>query len=556
MNKIELDYSILDDITSTARIVRRSELDSGAIEKARPQLEKIKNYLSVTDNQAIVFVVLFVLCFRNSTADLGDIASFLMLDEIDCISLKPELDILFQQNLIVRDDDYRRKSPRIDYSNINIKVNPVVSESIFDNISLSEKKSEKLDVYGFVGKVSKFIQQRAEDSIDTIELFKFVSALEKQCDHLEVIQNNLMKLKIEDRTLLYEVIDNHIANFPSSADKILKDIFNNNRVRLIKYREISERTSSLFELELMTLSDSRFLNDVNLLLTEKTINLIFSDDAELFLSKKKTRNIIFNKDIVEKELFFDAELENEMTFLLESLQNENFQNLQNRMSQMSLSKGVAAILFGSPGTGKTESVFQLAKKTGRDVIKVDISQSKSMWFGESEKRVKEIFDSYNRIAKSAEKKPILLFNEADALFSKRKENTHSSTSNTENTIQNIILDEMERFEGIMIATTNLQGNLDSAYERRFLFKVKFDNPSAEIKVKIWQSKLNWMQPEFASSVAKEYSFSGGEIDNIVRKITMKEVITGIRPDENAILQFCKEEKLMSTKSRNYIGFTY
>lgn len=556
MNKIELDYSILDDITSTARIVRRSELDSGAIEKARPQLEKIKNYLSVTDNQAIVFVVLFVLCFRNSTADLGDIASFLMLDEIDCISLKPELDTLFQQNLIVRDDDYRRKSPRMDYSNINIKVNPVVSESIFDNISLSEKKSEKLDVFGFVGKVSKFIQQRAEDSIDTIELFKFVSALEKQCDHLEVIQNNLMKLKIEDRTLLYEVIDNHIANFPSSADKILKDIFNNNRVRLIKYREISERTSSLFELELMTLSDSRFLNDVNLLLTEKTINLIFSDDAELFLSKKKTRNIIFNKDIVEKELFFDAELENEMTFLLESLQNENFQNLQNRMSQMSLSKGVAAILFGSPGTGKTESVFQLAKKTGRDVIKVDISQSKSMWFGESEKRVKEIFDSYNRIAKSAEKKPILLFNEADALFSKRKENTQSSTSNTENAIQNIILDEMERFEGIMIATTNLQGNLDSAYERRFLFKVKFDNPSAKIKAKIWQSKLNWMQPEFASSVAKEYSFSGGEIDNIVRKITMKEVITGIRPDENAILQFCKEEKLMSTKSRNYIGFTY
>lgn len=556
MNKIELDYSILDDITSTARIVRRSELDSGAIEKARPQLEKIKNYLSVTDNQAIVFVVLFVLCFRNSTADLGDIASFLMLDEIDCISLKPELDTLFQQNLIVRDDDYRRKSPRMDYSNINIKVNPVVSESIFDNISLSEKKSEKLDVFGFVGKVSKFIQQRAEDSIDTIELFKFVSALEKQCDHLEVIQNNLMKLKIEDRTLLYEVIDNHIANFPSSADKILKDIFNNNRVRLIKYREISERTSSLFELELMTLSDSRFLNDVNLLLTEKTINLIFSDDAELFLSKKKTRNIIFNKDIVEKELFFDAELENEMTFLLESLQNENFQNLQNRMSQMSLSKGVAAILFGSPGTGKTESVFQLAKKTGRDVIKVDISQSKSMWFGESEKRVKEIFDSYNRIAKSAEKKPILLFNEADALFSKRKENTHSSTSNTENAIQNIILDEMERFEGIMIATTNLQGNLDSAYERRFLFKVKFDNPTAEIKAKIWQSKLNWMQPEFASSVAKEYSFSGGEIDNIVRKITMKEVITGKRPDESEILQFCNDEKMMTTKSRSYIGFTY
>jgi SpoVK/Ycf46/Vps4 family AAA+-type ATPase len=323
----------------------------------------------------------------------------------------------------------------------------------------------------------------------------------------------------------------------------------------MKTRELVEKSNKMYYLELITLSDSKFANDANLNLTDKSIEMFFQEDAELFLSKKKQKNIILNKDIVAKELFYDGQLAEEVGFLTESLQNEHFKRLQTRMSEMSLNKGVACIFYGSPGTGKTESAFQIAKSTGRDIMSVDISQTKSMWFGESEKRIKDIFDSYRKIAKTVDKLPILLFNEADAVLNQRHNNSNSNVGQTENAIQNILLEELEKFEGIMIATTNLQGNLDAAYERRFLFKIKFETPTVEVKSKIWQNKLTWIEGEFAQKLSNEFSFSGGEIDNIVRKVTMKEVLSGKRPDSNEIYSYCLSEKVLSNKKGKIrVGF--
>jgi SpoVK/Ycf46/Vps4 family AAA+-type ATPase len=107
----------------------------------------------------------------------------------------------------------------------------------------------------------------------------------------------------------------------------------------------------------------------------------------------------------------------------------------------------------------------------------------------------------------------------------------------------------------MIATTNLQGNLDSAYERRFLFKIKFETPTVEVKSQIWQNKLTWIESEFAQKLSEDFSFSGGEIDNIVRKVTMKEVLSGNRPDSNEIYSYCQNEKVLSkNKGKVRVGF--
>jgi len=175
-----------------------------------------------------------------------------------------------------------------------------------------------------------------------------------------------------------------------------------------------------------------------------------------------------------------------------------------------------------------------------------------MWFGESEKRVKEIFNSYRKTCNNMEIKPILFFNEADALLNKRQENRQSNVGQTENAIQNILLEEIEKFEGIMIATTNLEGNLDAAYERRFLFKIKFESPTIEVKRKIWQNKLSWLDSNFVGKLSNDFSFSGGEIDNIVRKVTIQEVLTGKRPESNEIYEFCKNEKVLSNNKGKFV----
>ena len=241
-----------------------------------------------------------------------------------------------------------------------------------------------------------------------------------------------------------------------------------------------------------------------------------------------------------------------------ALSEEKLGEIQKRLKEEAMPVGVAVLLYGSPGTGKTESVFQIARETGRPVVHVDISDTKSCWFGESEKKIKELFRNYARMCESASKSsdgktPILLFNEADAVFARRKSNATSSVDQTENAMQNIILEEMENLEGIMVATTNFADNLDPAFERRFLFKIQFENPSFEAKKSIWLSKLAWLSEKDAESFAQKYEFSGGQIDNIVRKITMQEVITGKRPEIPEIEDMCRVEKLCKDSGRK-MGF--
>lgn len=557
MEQEKLNFNLLTTIKDVAKQIRHSELKEESIVDIKPKLDLIANYLQVNQNQAVIFVVVFVLGFKNISTDISDIINFLNLDVVDSIGMKPDIEVLLKKNILVNDDELRRKSRKSDMSYMNFNVSPTVSECVYSNIVVSTKTTELLDIYAFINKVSELIHKRSNDDIDTIELFNRVLKLEKKCGHLEPVNKLRGKLKIEDRTLLYEISDDHVNGFATSLDKTLKDIYDLNRVRLLKFRELSDKSNIMYELDYISLGESRFANDFNVSLTSNSIDIIFQDDAILFNQTKKNKNIILVDSIASKELFYEPELEREINFIGNSLTEKNFLNLQERLSKQNLSKGIAAVFFGAPGTGKTETVYQLAKTTGREILKVDISQSKSMWFGESEKRIKEIFESYKRLLKTSKLAPILLFNEADALFSQRKTSTHtqSNISNTENAMQNIILEELENFEGIMFATTNLEGNFDSAYERRFLFKVKFETPTVEVKTKIWQNKLAWIVPEFAQKLSKEFLFSGGEIDNIVRKVTMKEVISGSRPDLNEIYGYCQNESALSNKRRKVkVGF--
>ncbi|MBK8674302.1 MAG: AAA family ATPase [Bacteroidetes bacterium] len=132
--------------------------------------------------------------------------------------------------------------------------------------------------------------------------------------------------------------------------------------------------------------------------------------------------------------------------------------------------GITILLHGKPGTGKTETVYQMAKQTQRNIYRVDISNLK-VWFGESQKIIKKLFDDYYKYMKTQDNIPILFFNEADGVINKRKDSSSSNTAQTENEIQNIILQEMEDFKGILMATTNLIDNIDNAFDRRFLFKL-------------------------------------------------------------------------------------
>jgi SpoVK/Ycf46/Vps4 family AAA+-type ATPase len=149
--------------------------------------------------------------------------------------------------------------------------------------------------------------------------------------------------------------------------------------------------------------------------------------------------------------------------------------------------------------------------------------------------------------------PILLLNEGDAILSKRIENVEHSTEQMMNTLQNILLEEMENIQGVMIVTTNLTSNLDAAFERRFIFKVKFEKPGTEVKSHIWQSLVDTLGEEDADTLAREFDVTGGEIENIARKATMQFVLTGLEVDMDMLRKFAKQEKLESNR-RKIVGF--
>jgi len=147
-----------------------------------------------------------------------------------------------------------------------------------------------------------------------------------------------------------------------------------------------------------------------------------------------------------------------------------------------------------------------------------------------------------------------LFNEADAIFGIRKSGAEGAVDKMENSLQNIILQEMEDLKGILIATTNLTENLDKAFERRFLYKVKFSNPSVDVKCQIWNAMMPELPEADAHYLAEKFDFSGGQIENVVRKKTIQSILSGSEPAIEELLRYCCEEERGSGQERRRIGF--
>lgn len=259
--------------------------------------------------------------------------------------------------------------------------------------------------------------------------------------------------------------------------------------------------------------------------------------------------------IREKPLFFNTSEQEQIDRLTSLLSTETLPSIQKRLEEQGMRKGFACLFYGAPGTGKTETVLQIARQTGRDLMQVDIAGLRDKWVGESEKNIKEVFARYRRLCQNSEVMPILFFNEADAIINKRMENVEHSVDKMDNAMQNIILQEIEDLDGILIATTNLTSNLDKAFERRFLYKVEFHKPDTDVKTKIWRSMLKDISVDDARRLATHFDFSGGQIENIARKRTVDYILLGEYASFKEIEDYCRAELLANKSGRPVIGFS-
>lgn len=201
--------------------------------------------------------------------------------------------------------------------------------------------------------------------------------------------------------------------------------------------------------------------------------------------------------------------------------DKNVSNLLKDWGIKDKKTGVEAriIFHGPPGTGKTMTALSLAKSLKKQVLSFDCSKILSMYIGESEKNVRKIFDTYKDLRDKSKTEPVLLLNEADQFLSSRSSAAFSSADKMHNQMQNIFLEQIEKFDGVIIATTNLLENIDQAFSRRFNYKVKFDKPDLAQRVSIWQKSLPKNAPfedGFSIDELAKYNLTGGQIILVVK----------------------------------------
>ena len=221
---------------------------------------------------------------------------------------------------------------------------------------------------------------------------------------------------------------------------------------------------------------------------------------------------------------------------------------------------VVMLFHGPPGTGKTLAANAIAYRLGREIITFDCSNILSKWVGESEQNTRKVFDKYKAISKGRKNSPVLLLNEADQ-FLHRRINATRSTDHMYNQMQNIFLEQLEKFEGMLIATTNLIENLDSAFSRRFHHKIEFRRPGSEERLKLWQIHIPEKTPlsddVSLQHLAEHYDLSGGQIAVVIQNAAVRAVRTGNKEVYMAdFITACNEEMRgnFDERARSKVGF--
>lgn len=549
-----LRNSILQTIGKVYEQAENSKLNPEFFNSIEQELEILSHYFDVSHSQALFTAIIFTLNYKNNSVTLSDLFEYFDCNPIKLLEYSDDFDRLEIKGFVEKKKARRQRFSS--ESSESFLIATKLSKAILKNEEVPELENKsEIDVFVILEKLYDLAQERSNEEIGTYNLLDNVKELITGNLHIPLI-NRIYQLslpEVPNYIYLYVIWKTIVGRESLNISSILDEVFENKSAQITYTQKFLSERNPLIKENLIEIEESHFYNDSLVKLSPLSFQILEECDIKIILNKKKRNNIINPSDITKKPLYFDKNEMEQLYVLKDLLDEEKFKLTQTRLEEKGHSKGITALLHGVPGTGKTEFVMQIAKFTNREVMKVEISQSKSMWYGESEKLIKRIFSDYKSYAKDCELTPILLFNEADALISKRKDIGNSNTSQTENAIQNIILEEIENFDGILIATTNLVKNLDSAFERRFLFKIPFYKPSKESRAKIWKHKLSHLDEKDCEILAEKYSFSGGQIDNIVRKSEIQEVIYGKITNFEDVVSFCEEESLTVKKST--IGFT-
>ena len=544
MNK-KKQKSLLQAMECVVELSKDSKLSKEFFRKAKSEIKLLSDSYGISETQAVLFCV----CMEKGPCrvDYNDLAEHLDISKIKILGYATDIDALVRRRLL----KYRDVKDEEDFD-----VPAVVVRCLKHNQVYQLPQRIGLDCAALFELLDQWFDDLNDDAIGSCQLRDEIQTLFD--DNLQVaFVRNLRKYRLSaENEMIATFFCNRLVS--NNDDDIrfgqLSDLFDNNRDFNNAKAELRSAKHTLMKKKLVEHICEDGIADTSKYQLTADAKRDLLAELNIIPVEETMAGTLKPHELTPKQMFYPQEIEKQVNELSRLFQQEEFQKIQQRMKEKGFRNGFACLFYGSPGTGKTETVYQLALQTGRNIMIVDVPQIKSKWVGDSEKNIKALFDRYREMVKRSKLAPILLFNEADAIIGKRQEGAERAVEKMENSIQNIILQEMENLDGIMIATTNLQQNMDKAFERRFLYKIKFEKPTMEARASIWKTMIPDLCELDVHTLASKYEFSGGQIENIARHYAIDTILHGTADNKlKSLILHCDNEKI-SGKEQRRIGF--
>ncbi len=551
-------WTLISALDRVLSVVLEERLSKKFWEKAKNPLDYLTKELDMTGIQVAILAILLE---NDEPMTWKGIARCVRCSSLSIMKYSDEMDDLVSRRWLV----HRNVREFGNYSRGFSLAHGVMS-ALRENRSFVPEKIDGLELGTFVNKVMRYVKTYVRSmETDLPDDEDWMLMMCEANSHLPICREALRyKDNLHDLLFFMMAVCNY-AEWGGTEDEglnleELEGIFPNNDFVDRMKRSLCQGTHRLFDDGLIehACMDGMAFPECFVLTRKCKEELLGGLEPQEKKNKvvgQRSQGVIFHTGIKEKAMFYNTAEQQQIERLTNLLSQENFLAIQQRLTDQGMRKGFACLFYGAPGTGKTETVLQIARRTGRDILQVDIADLRDKFVGESEKNIKAVFECYREACRRSEVTPILFFNEADAIISKRTENVEMSVEKMDNAIQNIILQELENLDGILIATTNLTSNLDKAFERRFLFKVEFRMPEVPVKQLLWSSMLQGITDEEARQLAVNYNFSGGQIENIARQRAIDFILSGKQVSLEDINGYCKAEMIRgNNNTRSAIGF--
>ncbi|ECO2696130.1 TPA: ATP-binding protein [Campylobacter jejuni] len=570
-------------------------------------MEKLKNFLSLkniedtqiykelkcTKNEALI---LRELC-RNYVVSISSINAFTLLSTIFGNDKYLYLDALEDLKKLI-ERGFVNQNSSFFKSLENNKTQTLTLALLQSELSLSEYFLEFLEAK------PRLNFEKQEAYADYLEYLKDEFARIQLYERLSFIQKSAYNSEIKNQIKLYE---KHIKERlkKSKFYNVLTDIFKEYNLEhkeqiiflaLLKEeyalsnessisREMNSLLSLISENDLERHKNKKLLQEnaplLNLIEYDEYLNAFGDISKSFFIIDEILQRIINFEPKQSKKIKIESVLKDQDIFeliepstdindiimpentkeLLENILKQQDKKVLERLHSWGIksNKNIEAkiIFYGPAGTGKTMSALAMAKSMKKSVLSFDCSKILSKWVGESEQNVRKIFDTYKNIVQTCKQSPILLLNEADQFLSTRVDGS-SGSDKMHNQMQNIFLEQIERFSGVIIATTNFLESLDSAFSRRFDYKIEFKKPDFKDRLKIWEKflpKKALFEKDFDINILSNYELSGAQILMVVKNTALKVAVSkdGVFKMQDFIESIQKELNSSFDKSK-IVGF--